>query len=64
MEWAIVLVALAALAVLGVVTWRQQRIIERQGELLAARSYGEFASGQARIEKAKQPPDQPFDPGF
>ena len=64
MEWAIVIVSLAAFAAMGVVTWRQQRIIERQAELLAARSYGEFASGQVRMEQARKPPEPPLDPGF
>ncbi len=65
MEWPVVIVALGSYFPLGVVLWRQQRIIERQAELLAARSYGEYASGQVRIEKAKrQDEPTPFDPGF
>lgn len=65
MEWAFVIVALGAFSALGVVIWRQQKIIERMSEMLAARSYGEFCSGQAKVATAKpKRTDGELDPGF
>jgi hypothetical protein len=63
MEWAFVAVTSVYFCWSAVVMWKQQKIIERQGEMLAARSYGEFVSGQVRVSTANQERPE-FDPGF
>lgn len=42
------------------------RYRDRVTEILAARTYGEFAAGQKRLAEARQPskPEEVLDPGF
>lgn len=63
MDWPIVAMAAVYFAWSAVVMWRQHSTIARQGEMLSARSYGEFAAGQVKMATPKKEPAE-FDPGF
>ena len=43
--------------------YKRHKFMERALELLAARSYGEFAAGKSKLE-GKTKPSAEFDPGF
>jgi hypothetical protein len=63
MLWAFVALEAVALAFAGFVAFRSQQQVARAMELLASRSYGEFAAGQVKL-KGKEKPPEPMDPGF
>lgn len=64
MTWAIVIIVVAALLFAGLVVLKQHQQIVRLSDLLASRSYGEFAAGQAKLKAPEKKPEQPVDLGF
>jgi hypothetical protein len=63
MEWAVVALAAIITAAQSVIIWRQQTHLRALSELLASRSFGEYAQGRAKLDGNEQKP-KPFDPGF
>ena len=45
-------------AVVPVVVYRQHKLIERMTQMLAARSLGEWANVQKRLERPEKPQDE------
>lgn len=62
MEIAYVSLTVAYFVWSAIALWRKDGQISRCMELLAARSFGEYATGKAKIANPK--PDETFDPGF
>jgi hypothetical protein len=63
MEWARIVFEALTVVALSVIIWRQQTHLRALSELLASRSFGEYAQGRAKIDGNEQKP-KPFDPGF